>query len=166
MTPKFATKLTEPSFGLPLAASAWIIHESGLVLAVSRKHDETDLGLPGGKLDPGETFQEAVIRETKEETNLDIIDVLPVFGDACGTPGVHHVHWCMAFLCKATGTLKRMEKGRVVWVPTQRLITKPDGTFNSFGEYNSQVQRAIETMEPRELDWFKSSIVLESEFLL
>jgi ADP-ribose pyrophosphatase YjhB (NUDIX family) len=107
-----------------------------------------------------------VIRETKEETNLDIIDVLPVFGDACGTPGVHHVHWCMAFLCKATGTLKRMEKGRVVWVPTQRLITKPDGTFNSFGEYNSQVQRAIETMEPRELDWFKSSIVLESEFLL
>lgn len=166
MTPKFTTKLAEPSFSLPLAASAWIIHEAGLVLAVSRKHDETDLGLPGGKLDPGETFQEAVIRETKEETNLDIIDVLPVFGDACGTPGVHHVHWCMAFLCKATGTLKRMEKGRVIWVPTQRLITKPDGTFNSFGEYNSQVQRAIETMKPRELDWFKSSIVLESEFLL
>ena len=155
-----------PFPSLPKAASAWIIHESGLVLAVSRKHDETDLGLPGGKLDPGETFQEAVIRETKEETNLDITDVLPVFGHACGTPGVHNVHWCMAFLCKATGTLKRMEKGLVLWVPPQRLITKPDGTFNSFGEYNSCVQKAIQTIEPRELNWFKSSVELKPEFML
>lgn len=155
-----------PSPSLPKAASAWIIHESGLVLAVSRKHDDTDLGLPGGKLDPGETFQDAVIRETKEETNLDITDALPVFADACGTPGVHNVHWCMAFLCKATGTLKRMEKGLVLWVPPQRLITRPDGTFNSFGEYNSNVQKALQTMEPRELNWFKSSINLDPEFTL
>lgn len=151
---------------LPKAASAWIIHESGLVLAVSRKHDENDLGLPGGKVDPGETFLEAVIRETKEETNLDIVDTMPVFADACGTPGIHHVHWCMAFLCKATGTLKRMEKGRVLWVPPHRLITKPDGSFNSFGEYNSCVQKALQTIDSRELDWFKSSVALEPEFLL
>lgn len=153
-------------FSLPKAASAWIVHESGLVLAVSRKHDEADLGLPGGKLDPGESFEQAVIRETKEETNVDVTDVLPVFGDSCGTPGVHNVHWCMAFLCKATGTVRRMEKGRVLWVPPQRLVTKPDGTFNSFGEYNSQVQRAINTINTRELNSFKSSIVLEPEFLL
>lgn len=166
MQPKNVSQIEKSFHGFPLAASAWIVHETGLILAVSRKHDETDLGLPGGKLDPGETFHEAVVRETKEETNLDITDVLPVFDDVCGTLGIHHVHWCMTFLCKAKGTLKRMEKGRVVWVPPQRLITRPDGSFNSFGQYNLQVQKAIETIEPRLLDSFKSSIPLESEFLL
>lgn len=151
---------------LPKAASAYIIHESGLILAVSRKHDENDLGLPGGKVDPGETFLEAVIRETKEETNLDVIEAMPVFADACGTPGVHHVHWCITFLCKATGTLKRMEKGRVVWVPPQRLITKPDGSFNSFGEYNANVQKALATINPSEIAFFKNSIAMKPEFML
>ena len=151
---------------LPKAASAWIIHETGLILSVSRKHDETDLGLPGGKLDPDESFEQAVIRETKEETDLDITDLLPVFGDACGTEGIHHVHWCLTFLCKASGTPRRMEKGKVLWVPPQRLITKPDGTFNSFGTYNAKVQKALETLSQRELSWFKSSITLQPEFVL
>lgn len=151
---------------LPKAASAWIIHESGLVLAVSRKHDENDLGLPGGKLDPNETFREAAIRETKEETNLDIIEAVPVFAAPCGTPGIHHVHWCMTFLCKATGELRRMEKGRVLWTTPERLIKKPDGSFNSFGEYNGAVQKALSTMSKGELSWFRNSIPLNPEFVL
>jgi 8-oxo-dGTP pyrophosphatase MutT (NUDIX family) len=128
---------------LPKAASALIINEAGLVLAVSRKHDSTDLGLPGGKLDPGESFEDAVVRETKEETNMDITEVMFLFEDACGTPGIHNVHWCKTFICKAVGTPRSMEQGVVSWVEPSRLIKKPDGTYNSFGTYNQQVFDAL-----------------------
>jgi 8-oxo-dGTP pyrophosphatase MutT (NUDIX family) len=42
------------------------------ILCVSRKTDHTDFGLVGGKIDDFETPLEAIIRETKEETGLDI----------------------------------------------------------------------------------------------
>ncbi len=42
------------------------------ILTVSRKHDSLDLGLPGGKLEETETILEAITREMKEETGLDI----------------------------------------------------------------------------------------------
>ncbi|HAS44210.1 MAG TPA: ADP-ribose pyrophosphatase [Microscillaceae bacterium] len=32
-------------------------------------------GLPGGKIDVGETSEQALVREIKEETNLDIFDI-------------------------------------------------------------------------------------------
>jgi mutator protein MutT len=36
---------------------------------------------PGGKLDPGETFAEALVRETREETGFDV-ELLDVLGAA------------------------------------------------------------------------------------
>jgi len=41
-------------------------------LSVSLKNDHSDFNLPGGKVELGETFQEAGLREVKEETGLDI----------------------------------------------------------------------------------------------
>ena len=35
-------------------------------------------GYPGGKLDEGETAEAAAIRETKEEANLDVTDLVPI----------------------------------------------------------------------------------------
>lgn len=43
-----------------------------LVLDKKKKYDWEGLTFPGGKVEKNESFEESVIREAKEETNLDI----------------------------------------------------------------------------------------------
>jgi NAD+ diphosphatase len=58
----------------PAPASLALVRNKGEYLVMKRskapKKDFWDL--PGGFVDPGETFLEALIREIKEETNLDV----------------------------------------------------------------------------------------------
>lgn len=55
-----------------LAAGVLIPNNKGEFLAVSRKNMAGMWGIPGGKLDLLESMQEAAIRETLEETGLDV----------------------------------------------------------------------------------------------
>lgn len=52
-------------------AAAIIVNEKGQILLQSRA-DRDKWGLPGGCQELGERFQDTVIREVKEETNLDV----------------------------------------------------------------------------------------------
>lgn len=51
-----------------------VMNDEGKLLSVSRKDDKTDFGLPGGKVEPGETPIEAAFRELFEETGYKIIN--------------------------------------------------------------------------------------------
>lgn len=52
-------------------AAAIIVNEDGKILLQNRA-DKNIWGLPGGCQELGERFQETIIREVKEETNLDV----------------------------------------------------------------------------------------------
>ena len=52
-------------------AAAVIVNEQGQILLQSRA-DRDKWGLPGGCQELGERFQDTIIREVKEETNLDV----------------------------------------------------------------------------------------------
>lgn len=54
-------------------SSAIIVNEQGQILLQSRA-DRDCWGLPGGCQELGERFEETVIREVKEETNLDVLE--------------------------------------------------------------------------------------------
>lgn len=54
------------------AASAIVVNDEGKILLQKRK--DNDLwALPGGAMEVGESIADTVIRETKEETGLDVI---------------------------------------------------------------------------------------------
>ena len=56
---------------------AAIIIENGKVFATQRGYGEFKDGweFPGGKIEPGETPEEAIVREIKEELDLSLIHI-------------------------------------------------------------------------------------------
>ena len=114
--------------GKMLAATVLIIADDGKVLAVSRRDDPTAFGLPGGKVDPGETPAEAAARELEEETGLTATNLKPVFvreeGDGYTTT---------TFVGHVTGNIRTDEEGVVRWVHRDVLFNGP------FGEYNKKL---------------------------
>ncbi len=108
-----------------LAATVLVISDDGKVLAVSRRDDPTAFGLPGGKVDTGETLAQAAARELKEETGLDAVGLKPFF--------VHREDdgfTTTTFIGSVTGSISTDEEGLVRWVDREVLFNGPFGSYN------------------------------------
>ncbi len=131
----------------PKYASSVLIQRKsdGYVLGVSRKHDPEDIGTPGGKLDVGENFVDAAVRETFEETGITIVSLEYLFDDYCGDSSKNDVmYYTVAFkVIDWTGEPYSKEAGIVSWVPPQKLIT------GCFGAYNKKLFAAAEISMPK-----------------
>ena len=117
---------------MKISAQVVLISEEGLVLGVSRKTDHNDFGLVGGKCDPGETPEQTAIRETKEETGLDIYDLQLVFS--------MHKNGYMGYtyLAKYSGEINHNEPHVVKWVPFDVIMN------GSFGRFNQLVAESLD----------------------
>ncbi len=133
-----------------------LILQNGKLLLGHRVQNAADTGgiyepdswcLPGGKQEFGETISEGAIRETKEETNLDIED-LQVFNAVDDLqPGKHYVtiqviaHTCSGTLC----AMEPEKQDEWKWFPIDQLpknIYTPSKKFiDAYLNYLQAVRR-------------------------
>jgi 8-oxo-dGTP diphosphatase len=118
--------MTKP---IVLVAACALVDVDGRVLIAQRPEGKQLAGLwefPGGKLEPGEPPEEALIRELKEELDIEV-------AKACLAPFVFASHAYETFhllmplwLCRRwTGTVRAREHQALAWVQPARLGDYP-----------------------------------------
>ncbi len=99
----------------------------GIVL-IERKNPPLGLAIPGGFVEIGESVEDALVREMKEETSLDveILRILGVYSDPKRDPRFHTVS--ITFVCKAYGKPKAQSDAKEVKIfkieeiPFEKLV--------------------------------------------
>ncbi len=112
-----------------LVAACALIDADGRVLLTRRPEGKKLAGLwefPGGKMEPGETPEQAVIRELKEELGIDIsATCLAPFAFASHAYESFHLLMPL-FLCRRwSGTPRGAEGQRLAWVKPASLTDFP-----------------------------------------
>ena len=104
-------------------------------LSVSLKEDHTDFNLPGGKVEQNETFEEAAIREIKEETGLDIYNLNFLYKD-------YDVNFEVTtyYTLSYQGIINTLENHIVKWLPLYDLNKSKKWTVYNSMVYNKFIE--------------------------
>jgi 8-oxo-dGTP diphosphatase len=120
---------------IPHTVTAIILNGENQVLAVSRKDDHTDFGLPGGKVESGESFINAINREVKEETGLDID--ISTMTELLSMPKnmIGKSYWGHSFLIKDwSGNIGSDEPHVIKWTTFEELEKGCFGPWNTIAK--------------------------------
>ena len=103
---------------------AAMIHKDGKILATQRGYGDFKDGweFPGGKVEPGETAEEAIVREIREELCVTIVPEKLVTTVECDYPKFHLTMHCFLSSIKE-GEIDLLEHEAMKWLKTDELDT-------------------------------------------
>ncbi len=105
-----------------------LLNDLGQVLLAQRPADKWMAGMwefPGGKVDPGETPEQALIRECQEELGITLdLDAIQPYTFISHPYPEKNFHLLMPlYLCRSwTGELRGMEKQNLDWVYPRDML--------------------------------------------
>lgn len=116
---------------LPHAVTFFALSPDRKVLGISRGKDLTNWGLPGGKVEEGESLRRAMARELWEETGIVVTlqKLEPLFCRAVNN------YFCTTFTAPFVGfpdEFRETEEGTVRWLSPEDFLIESC----SFREYN------------------------------
>ena len=125
-------KKPDPKEAPPLQVLAAVLENNGRWLIAKRRTGDRIAGLwefPGGKLEPGETPQECLVRELSEELSIKVRVGRCLGSVECSLPGFNIVLTAYRATHLA-GELQLQEHEEVRWVPPGEIghfpLTEPD----------------------------------------
>ena len=92
-------------------ASICYVQKGDKVLAVSRGSDTSNMNMPGGGIEMGESPREAAIRELYEETGIKAEEIIPIHKKNFGDKTVYFFN-----VKRYSGNLRSSEEGIAAWV--------------------------------------------------
>ena len=104
--------------------TAAVMEKDGKILIAKRKTGKcigAKWEFPGGKLEEGETYEECLVREIKEELNFDIEvgDFVASSKFSCSGVEIELLAYKAKYLC---GDLKLVDHEEVKWVLPEELV--------------------------------------------
>lgn len=120
------------------SAVCLLIPNGRLALAISRRGNNTQWGLPGGKVDPGESNIEALQREVFEEIGLvtDPLDFEPLYCTVCPGKTADDTYWVTTYLWKGEpppeSKMKAEQGFELAWMDMAKLMSPNSSPFASY----------------------------------
>ena len=118
----WVTNMIDNKISKVILSNMCLIYQNDSILVINRtKKDWPGLSFPGGHVEENETIEESVIREMKEETNLDIKNIkLCAIKEWRFEDNIRYI----GFLYKTNkfkGTLKSSNEGNVFFIKESEI---------------------------------------------
>ena len=115
----------EKTYHNPFPTVDAIIHTAEGIVLVERKNPPHGWALPGGFVDYGESLEQSIRREVKEETNLEVVETTQfrTYSDPNRDPRWHTIS--TVFLAKTKGVLKAGDDAKKAIVFSVHHLPEP-----------------------------------------
>jgi 8-oxo-dGTP diphosphatase len=111
-----------------------VIIKDGLILSINRRNNRKLYGLIGGRVEDNEELEQALIREVKEESGLDVKACVKFFERVepkHNESGQDFRCHCF-YVSEWSGDLVSSEEGDLAWLTQEELTSKDKGAFATY----------------------------------